>query len=385
MLFSDIARTDLDLKTDEESEYNFLNRSARVEAGGIREVLEDWFSRYPEPEQKKFISRFCTDEDISFFASFFELYLHELLRRLDYAVELETVAISGKRPDFLVKAADGSEFYMEAVLATGMSDKEVAAEKRKNIVYAALEKIESPDFFICMDVTGNPAEPPSTRKLRKRISQWLESLNYENLVAEFKADAKSNMPKLKYSDRGWNIEFSVIPKQTARGRSGIRPVGMKCFGFEFRDTRTAIRDAIVRKATRYGELGKPYVVAVNSLEWPIDSTAIMEALFGKEAWILPRTGFQGKPEVRYSGDGALTSERNTRVSAVLLGVLIYPWTMAFPENDLLLCHNPWAQFPYAGKMTDLSELRDRGGGAMWKKTGVHPRSFLGLSMKWPEF
>ncbi|MGO9119175.1 MAG: hypothetical protein ACLQPD_16405 [Desulfomonilaceae bacterium] len=386
MLFSDITRTAVDSKSDEESHYSYLNRIAWIEASTIRGVLQDWFSRYPTSEKKRFLSRFCTDDDISFLSSFFELYLHELLLRLNYTVELETLSSSGKRPDFLVRSADGNEFFMEAVLATGMSDEEIAAEKRKNIVYGSLEKIESPDFFICMNISGNPTEPPSGKKLRKKISLWLESLNYEDLLAKLINEGKSAMPKLGYSEKGWNIEFYVLPKQSARGKTGIRPVGLKFFGFRFRDTRTAIRDAITRKATRYGELGNPYVVAVNSLQWPIDQIAIMEALFGKEVWSVPRTGFEGEPEMRRRPDGAWTCEKgpqNTRVSAVLLGVSIHPWTMVDDKGDLLLCHNPWAQFNCNGKITELSELVYRGD-SMWKKSGIHPRVILGLPAKWPK-
>ncbi len=386
MLFSHITRTAVDSKTDEESEYSYLDRIARVEAGRVREVLEDWFSRYPEAEKKKFLSRFCTDDDISFFSSFFELYLHELLLRLNYAVDLETVSSSGKRPDFLVKSAEGNEFYMEAVLATGMSDEEIAAEKRRNIVYSGLEKTESPNFFICMNISGSPTEPPSGKKLRKTISRWLGSLNYEELLARMRNEGQSSMPRLGYSERGWNIDFYVLPKQSTRGKPGVRPVGVKCFGFQFRDTRTAIRDAITRKATRYGELGKAYVVAVNSLQWPIDEIAIMEALFGKEVWSIPRTGFEGKPEVGRRPDGAWTCEKgpqNTRVSAVLLGVSIHPWQMAGDKRDLLLCHNHWAQFTCTGRITELSELIPRDD-SMLKKTGTHPRALFRLPVKWPE-
>jgi hypothetical protein len=386
MLFSDITRTAVDSKTDEESEYSYLNRIARIEAGAIRGVLQDWFSRYPTSEKKRFLSRFCTDDDISFLSSFFELYLHELLLRLNYTVELETLSSSGKRPDFLVKSTDGDEFYMEAVLATGMSDEVIAAEKRKNVVYGGLEKIESPDYFICMNISGNPIEPPSGKKLRKKISRWLDSLHYEDLLEKFINEGKSAMPTLGHSEAGWNIEFYVLPKQTSRGKSGVRPVGVKFFDFRTRDSRTAIRDAITRKATRYGELGKPYVVAVNSLQWPVDQIAIMEALFGKEVWSVPRTGFEGEPEMRRRPDGAWTCEKgpqNTRVSAVLLGVSIHPWTMADDKRDLLLCHNPWAQFTCNGKITELSQLIPRDD-SMVREKRIHPRLLFGLPVKWPE-
>ena len=51
MLFTDRTRTDLGPPGHTESEFEYLDRSARPEAERVRQVLDEWLSRYPPQEQ----------------------------------------------------------------------------------------------------------------------------------------------------------------------------------------------------------------------------------------------------------------------------------------------------------------------------------------------
>ena len=54
--------------------------------------------------------------------------------------------------------------------------------------------------------------------------------------------------------------------------------------------RLPIRDAVIGKATRYGDLDLPYVVAVNAMSDHAEEEDAVEALFGSLATIVRRTG-----------------------------------------------------------------------------------------------
>ena len=114
-------------------------------------------------------------------------------------------------------------------------------------------------------------------------------------------------------------------------------------------SRERIRDAVVRKGGRYGEICSPFVVAVNACVIHVDETDEMEALFGRETLV----GNALRPEqdevmVRL-GNGAWrgpSGPRYTRVSAVLIVDTLKPWTVAVAP--VRLYHNPWAAHPYHG-------------------------------------
>src|SRR5262245_26371771 len=120
-----------------EPRFRYYNRSGRVDIGRIRLTLEEWFVRYPEEDQADLRGRFRSDDDAHHIAAFFELFLHELLCRLDCRVVLHPEMPGGitTRPDFLVERADGERFYLEAALATDESAEETSKRRMINIVY----------------------------------------------------------------------------------------------------------------------------------------------------------------------------------------------------------------------------------------------------------
>ncbi|MFC1999686.1 hypothetical protein ACFLXE_02875 [Chloroflexota bacterium] len=175
-LFDDITRQDLDTAQYGEPEFRYLNRSARPEHIKIRQVIEGWFLHYPEAEKSELIQRFRSKNDSDFKSAFFELFMHEVLRRLGCRVQVHAAA-RRNRPDFLVQCRNRERFYLETVLATGKSTQKAAAEARMNDVYQALEKLDSPDFFIGMRLRGFPATPPPQRRIINFLSRRLESLS----------------------------------------------------------------------------------------------------------------------------------------------------------------------------------------------------------------
>jgi hypothetical protein len=369
LLFDDIERSDNSPAAYAEPEFSFLNRSARPAFGRIRHVLDDWFSRYSPEGRSDLCERFRSDIDAQHRGAFFELLLHELLLRLGCEVQLhpELGESSGQGPDFLVKSPTCGQFFTEAVVATDESDQKAAARARMNQVYDALNRMQSPDFFIGMELTGEPVTPPSAECMRSFLQKHLAGLNPDEMAARLEAQGPSGLPRWRYEHDGLTVDFYPIPRPPeSRGKPGVRPTTRRLRMPERDKSREAIRQAILKKAGRYGELEHPYVIAVNALGKAVDDTDIFEALPFREP------------------DGVWTSPRGpryTRVSAVLIAVRLLPWNI--PRADACLYHNPWAQRAYTCELARLPQAVPEGT-RMTRSEGESLATLLGLSAEWPE-
>lgn len=89
-----------------EDTYSFLCRSAWEASARARGLLEAWFAHYPPEHQQDLRRRF----ESSFAAAFFELAIHEVLRRIGARVSVHPeVPGADTRPDYLAAFPDGSE------------------------------------------------------------------------------------------------------------------------------------------------------------------------------------------------------------------------------------------------------------------------------------
>ena len=115
-LFDDMKRTDASSRQPNEPFFAYLNRSADREATEIRGRLESWFGGFPVKDRDDVRGRFREDDDHAHRGATFELFIHELLIRLDCTVEVHP-KISGKnsRPDFFARHG-GRVFYVEATV-----------------------------------------------------------------------------------------------------------------------------------------------------------------------------------------------------------------------------------------------------------------------------
>lgn len=387
MLFPEVERNDTGPRPYSEPQYSYLNRSARPEASRVRECLEGWFSHYPEGERPAFIAAFQSPIDSQFIAAAYELYLHELLRRLGYDVEVHPENPTGKsdRPDFLAKHSEHLDLYLEAVLATDMSDTERGAEARKAVVYDALNKLGPTDFFIGMEMRGAPETPPPGKKLRKALAKWLSELDADAVSAEAEAKGHSAFPTRDFEHEGWHLTFSAIPKSKSnRGKAGVRPIGFQFLGAKMVSTWEAIRDSIVDKGSKYGELPAPFVVAVNVGKFHVDKIDVIQALFGQEQFFVSPGQPSAEPEMERAPNGAWTSAkgpRYRRISAVLISSDVHPWSMA--ARSARLHHNPWAIQQCVGSICCLPQCIPQGN-EMKDIDGTQPREILGLPKGWPE-
>ena len=85
----------------------------------IDRYLEAVAAQLPVEERDDIIARLQSENEVNFRSASFEVLLHEGLLRLGFTLTVHPDPETGvaKRPDFLVRAKDGTEFFLEAVLA----------------------------------------------------------------------------------------------------------------------------------------------------------------------------------------------------------------------------------------------------------------------------
>lgn len=367
-IFSKLDRTDVGPASHTEGRFHFLDRSARPEAERVREQLDRWLDTYPRLHREELAGRIRSPIDAQFYSAVFELYLFQLFVRLGYRtiVHPDTASKSEKVPDFLLISSDGHELLVEAVLATEESDSDRAENARLNEVYATLDKVESPDFFAMVDIDGSPQAPLPGNHWRSTVQEWVSSVVYEDVLHLATSNTSRSMellPSLKLHDGEFSLTFTLIPKKPeARGKQNHRFLGGFSPPARWVQSWKAIQKSVRKKASRYGQIDQPFVIAVNALGEDVDDEQ-RNSLYGR--------------------DGIWRSEdttAHTRVSAVILAQHLMPWTVG--STILKVCHNPGAAHICRGPICTLPQRRIVGSEVV-DDPGVEPWNVLGLPARWP--
>ena len=360
-----------------EQEFDYLNISGKEEFCEIRARIEGWFSHYPSEHAKEFRSRFRSQNDYDHYSAYFELFLHELLRKMGCKIVVHSKAnpYSDKKPDFLVKSAKGCEFYLEAVIATAESKEEFGKKVARNKVYDRLNSIKSEDFSIGMELEVYPNSQPPEKKIVRFLEEKLRLIRYETLFTRFKNHGYEAMPRWLCDYDGWRIKFFPIPKEQ-RGKMGVRPLKIRHEAAVLADDVSPLKKAILKKATRYGSFDLPYIVGVNTLSISTDDIDIQQALFGMEVydakWWSEEITSKDLNGVWIHKSGP----RNTRVSGVLFTKNMLPTNLS-KIDEMFLYHNPWASKKYTCDLTRLRQANLSEAGRMELKIGEKASRILG--------
>ncbi len=281
-----------------------------------------------------------------FHAAFFELLLHQLLVQTGYAVEVEPeISHSTKRPDFLATKGP-TRFYLEAGVATDKTDEERRADAAEDAFVGEINKnLSSPNFFVGIRELRIPSgKCPSAKTIIRALEAHLNQLDPDLVTQQLAVSGLDNLPSWKYKDENVTLEIEPVPKSAAaRGKPGLRAVGIYPVRSRWGGTDRALRNKLSDKTGKYGRLDYPYLIAINSIsEWGTERSEIVESLFGSEHLVVrPHEEVQSGR----ARDGVFvgpSGPRNTRVSAVLVATA-YAW--ALPKAQVELFHHPWAAKP----------------------------------------
>jgi hypothetical protein len=359
-LFDAGTRIEMRFKGYSEPDFAYLNLSGRPSVSALRPMLEEWFQHFPLNAQADMRSRFRSASNTQHQGAFFELYIHELLISMDCTVTVHPVlATASTHPDFLARHVSGVEFYVEATLAGIPANTTQGADARIAQVYDVLERMDSPNFFLHLDVEGSPSNPPPASKLRGKVQRWLTTLDPDQIASKMQANRFEEIPRFEWEYSGWKIVIMPIAKSIPnRGKPGIRPIGVICPEAEGLQTDRELKAALETKAYKYGELGIPLLIAVNVLSVHCDDVDLLNALLGQESLIvffdqndkIVKEKQQRKHNGFWFGSKGV---RNQIVSGVLTASNLNEWSMGVLTPELF--HNPWATRPFNSSWWPMSQ------------------------------
>lgn len=372
----------------DEPSFHYLQTSGKPSSARIRDLLEQWFADYPEDQRNELKQRFVTGKsDIQ--SPTFELALHATFKQLGANVEIHPKVSddTDRRPDFLVRLPSGFEFYLEAVLARGQSDEERSREQVVKSLYAIIDRrLKSPEYFWSVTILEQGPAAPSGKQMVHALAQYMAGLKHDEVVTQLEADGFNSSTRFIWKDAGWCIEFLPIPKKAeAIGKPDHRPLG----AFPMKEAVCCsddvdIRENIKFKVKHHCAVDKPYVVAVNAMNWSAEHEDFINAIYGSD-----------QVTVRTFADGSLTTEntrgldgiwidkggvKNQHLIAVLGAVHLQAWSVA--DCILTVYENPYIQMPSEARIEGFPR-QELGDGCLVKVEGQTLGHLFGLPDGWP--
>lgn len=350
----------------------------------VRDLLERFFSCYPAEHSESLRRDFRARSPGRHYAAWWELYLHELFLRLDYEITIHP-AIEGteRKPDFGLRRG-GSELLVEAsVVFSGLSGSEERTGAAPSWMLAAFESLENPDFFVSIhEIAARGDEQLKRAEIAAPIEQWLAGLDPDQVTSEYEEDGR--FPTHRIKRRGWEVEFEALPvKPEARGRPGHRVLGAGPVMGGWADDIGQLESKLKVKAGRYGRPEVPYVIAVLSLSGFMERIDIAQALFGREAILISGPEDAGRLIRQRSGFWFRGAEPiNTRVSAVLMGVGLQPWSLTRTAPELWI--NPWAEHRLAENWPFAFHAALENGEVVSEEKEPDLKALFELPDDWPE-
>lgn len=389
LLFDEIVRTEVRFRLENEGAFDYMNASARRGIVAVRGLLEAWFAEFPEEFANDLRSRFRSSTAVDHQGAFWELYLHTLLRRMGYEVRVHPAMLTGvsAHPDFQASGAANRTFYLEATQATAPRT-DVAAARRIDALYDALNRMYSPNFFLEVQLRGHTEMNIPVARLRERLERWLSTLDVSEIEENYRAATYDALPQFTWTFDDLQLTFTPMPKSLeTRGREGVRPIAAQMpEGFRIINVHEDIRAAVEGKAEKYGNPTYPVVIAVNVDEDFCELYDVANALFGDE-YTAEQRAVDGswQQSRRRLNNGALYGRhgaRNRTVSAVVVTRRMTPTTLR--SQDLHVVHNPYAAVPLPSEWLPLPQfVQDMDKGQLELRAGTCAADILGVPAQWP--
>lgn len=380
-LFEEFDRTDPSPAEAGEDSFSFMNRVDQPFWQRIREELNRWFSNYPPEGADDLHSRFQERAADQHYAAWWELYLHKLFRQLGFEVQLHPeLKDTTSRPDFRVCRGEESFLLEAATTFSGIVPSEERHGQRENWIKAAINRAKNPNFFVALDFQRVGLERPADREIIAPLEEWLRGLNPDDVSAQGLTDA----PELRLQPRDWDFVLTAIPiKPEARGKPDHRLLGMESGFAGYVNDVDKLSRTLERKRRQAGQPEEPFVIAVLLMSGFMDDEDIEQALLGRVAYQFSPDDFQQGRWIRQRNGFWMRGNepRSTRVSAVITGTNLMPWTLAsvWPR----LWPNPWAQRPLEVDLPFPKGIADQQGVVAYVDVDEAPHESFGLPADWP--
>ena len=248
-----------------ESVYDYCSHSAGDMATAYRLLAEQWLHNYPDQHLSAFLRRFKGKRDDDHNSAFFELFLHEYLRKLCDKIAIEEeIANSGKRADFGLRYRDGS---MLAVEALSIQPIYLTGSPNIELVNEYVRELSSPDFMISfLTSKGELSHTPKKRDVQRWAHEVLSQYSWEDANTRAEAAGNRAVPVEPLRLGAWEIDAVIWVKQPEE-RNETSALGMHAGGGEVHDYQVpaVVRDRVLKKinAKTTSQSSVPFILAVN--------------------------------------------------------------------------------------------------------------------------
>ena len=343
-LFDNMNRTFVGFADRGESQFDYLNRSARASEVEARNTLESWFARFPLKKRTHIRSRF-RGGDRQHLGALLELSIHEVLCAVGTGVRVDPI-VEKTTPDFAF-TYNGVRIIVECTVVQE-SDDDFNATQMENTIKKAVDSIDIKGFKLEWELLSHGRQQPKSTQLCREIERWIASVD-SGVKMEGLGRRSSICDKEFLFGDGWKVSVAAIPVGSETQEIGDgRAIGMEVSG-GWRHDDDKLRCALKAKALKYRPRS-PYVIVVGSGVVYADCRDMCKALFGRKTvkpYINP-PGSEVKARTTHKFDGLFGSPRNPKnrhVSAVLFKPRLNLWTLCGSDDPWQLFHNPGAQVP----------------------------------------
>lgn len=376
-LFSARIRSDDRPRAWGEPSYAFLDRAAGPRWQRVRDTLDAWYLRLPEAARRDLRNRFVLDAELAHAGAFWELWVHEAHRRLGFDVEVQVGIDAGeRRQDFLVTRGE-ERFWLEATVVGGDSPLTFTEQKMDEALCDLIDTVRAPRFSLGLEVLRYGACQPGRRRVVPRIEGWLRGLDPDDLRARQAAGAPPVTRRFAFD--GWELDVEAIAREAGAGGRRVCAPRTACEG-PVNDVRP-LRRKIKKKASRYGELDRPYLLSVLALGDYVTDRDVTHALLGMAAVDPDAAAASPRPDhAVWIGPGGPC---NTRLSGVLVARGLTPARLATTMPTLW--RNPWALRPLEAELPWRAARREAGRDAVaFSAARTEAATLLGLAPRWPD-
>ena len=315
----------------------------------IRELLDQWFIKFPNSEKKELKNRFHKDFD----SSFYELFLFQLFLKLNFQVEIHpSVPNSTKKPDFLI-IKDDLEIYIEAKIVKGKSQEQEANERKINEFYDNFNKLDPKGFLLNIStLTIKTTKQPSTKEIITYVQREINRLDSKEVFQIVEEFGYNRNPIIEIDNSDIHIVVELFPVNPSARDKKRRPIGMYPSEILLGGGEESLKDSISKKAKRYGELDKPFIVCMNSLDIKTSNKIdIDNAIWGSLAWSWSTNPNNRDEKWIRQRDGVFLGNNGPRLKN-LSGVLV---TKVFPHNIPIA--NYWLfEHPFSENKFNFNEI-----------------------------
>ena len=349
-LFDSIARDQPNDHNEQTSRFDFINKSPLH--CGVRDTLETWFRDFPSCAQPDLRKRFRSKVLENHEGAFFELFLHELLRRLGCSLEPHPMITGTKnKPDFRVRH-QGDCFYVEAT-AVGQADGPFTRNNNEEDVINKLKQLKSPYFDIAINMEGKLNETLNKEYVCCPFRELLSSHQPDEVRKLIDRGGVSAAPSRILSHKGWSLTGRLVPiNKQEKYASESRPIRIHNAVAKRTNVVSPLRNALRKKSGKYGSLDRILIMALNARDMFYNGEDHdLDLLFGDQAVQIS----EDRSNTIRIKNGLWSQDSCHHIDAVAMFGKVDAFN--FPYASVCIYFNPWKpsivipdvlfQLPYA--------------------------------------